>query len=140
MEKDSVIVPVSERTFNLAKENGIYIYPESLQPVKYIFFYQMAPISAIQYYAKVLGTVGLANKKIKQSDVWASLNNPETNAHAIKISNLMQLKKPIKKDPEKPPIQFRMYSNFKEITKAKILSNLFYKNRVGKKYELAADG
>jgi hypothetical protein len=99
MEKNLMIVPVSERSFNRALNDHIYAFPKSYHRAtdkKYIALYRTRPIKAITHYVKIKNTrIGSIKEfNIKDRLIMFSHNFQEEIV-IFELESLIELTKPI---------------------------------------------
>jgi len=125
---DVMIVPVSEESFELAAENGIYIRPSrhirSLP--KFIAFYRCGETGAITHIAKVIDVTSRVSRqkvyafaKVTTDSSWIN----EDRFEIFELASLRPLRFKLAKNGS-GPIQNRIYKGFRQFAQAQKLRDL----------------
>ena len=108
-----IIVPISMNSFRKLTERKKYLRPSVLSKtgVKYIAFYQIAPISAITHVAEINSVQCI------------------TNFWIYTLKNIKKMKKPLERG-DAPAIQSKMYCTKMSLDTAKNLADIYASKKV----------
>lgn len=125
--EDSVVVPVSQDTFELVQKKSIYYFPRGkVRKLKHIFFYQVAPVSAITHHAAIIEEIRDADDQLGLIKKMMLFKDPSQPASAFRIKGLKRLERPIPhKKGTTASLQSRKYAQFKHVLAAEHVSDLF---------------
>ena len=124
-ERDVIVVSISNYSWDVLIKKKFYAFPKrSRKATKYFAFYRKGEIS---YYGEVKEITEGGKKDIGYGYWLYCMPDAEPPFQIVKFKKITRLKTPIKKDEVGRGgghIQGRIYTTFKKLLRAKVISDL----------------
>lgn len=122
--KDSIIVSVDRVSIETAIKSKFYATKRNIDPkVKYIFFYQILPTSAITHYGEIEKLEVGGIKEVGKTYWLRNFPDSSPPFTIARLKDVKKLKRAIKRDT-KIGIQSPIYASFAEVRECSKLSEL----------------